>query len=407
MEQFWDNLVAGRESISFFDDATLDAGVSAALRADPSYVRARGVIDGIEMFDAAFFGINPKEAELMDPQQRVFLELCWECLERAGHAPDQCTEPVGVYAGMYNATYFQRHVNTHPDLIEAVGEFQVMLANEKDYITTRVANKLNLTGPAVAVHTACSTSLVAIAQAFYALRNGQCHMALAGGASVTCPPRSGYLYNEGSMLSPDGHTRSFSAQAQGTVFSDGAAVVLLKRLADAHADGDTIYAVLRGVAVNNDGGAKASFTAPSVKGQAAVVSAALVSAGVDARSISYVEAHGTATPMGDPVEIEGLRQAYAQHTSDLGFSAIGSLKSNVGHMVTAAGAGGLIKTVLALENETLPASLHYAAPNPAIDFSATPGFKVRHERGPRGRARRATASRRRERLRCSVAPMRM
>ncbi|MDM0038345.1 amino acid adenylation domain-containing protein [Variovorax sp. J22G21] len=385
VEQFWDNLVAGRESISFFDDATLDAGVSAALRADPAYVRARGVIDGIEQFDAAFFGINPKEAELMDPQQRIFLELCWECLERAGHAPDQCAEPVGVYGGMYNATYFQRHVSTRPDLVEAVGEFQVMLANEKDYITTRVANRLNLTGPAVAVHTACSTSLVAIAQAFFALRTGQCHMALAGGASVTCPPRSGYIYQEGSMLSPDGHTRSFSAQAKGTVFSDGAAVVLLKRLSDALADGDTVHAVLRGAAINNDGGAKASFTAPSVKGQAAVVSAALASAGVDARSISYVEAHGTATPMGDPVEVEGLRQAYARHTADRGFCAIGSLKSNVGHMVTAAGAGGLIKTVLALQAETLPASLHYDAPNPAIDFGATP-FRVQHQLGAWPRA---------------------
>ncbi|MGJ7519873.1 amino acid adenylation domain-containing protein [Variovorax sp. LT1P1] len=378
IEQFWDNLVAGRDSISIFTDATLDASVSAALRSDPAYVRARGVIDDVELFDAAFFGINPKEAALMDPQQRIFLELCWECMERAGHAPDQCTEPVGIYAGMYNATYFQRHVSSRPDLIEAVGEFQVMLANEKDYITTRVANKLNLTGPAVSVHTACSTSLVAIAQAFHALRGGQCHMALAGGASVTCPPRSGYLYEEGSMLSPDGKTRSFSAQAQGTVFSDGAAVVLLKRLSDAVADGDTVYAVLRGAAINNDGGAKASFTAPSIKGQAAVVSAALASADVDARSISYVEAHGTATPMGDPVEIEGLRQAYARHTSDLGFCAIGSLKSNVGHMVTAAGAGGLIKTVLALHHETLPPSLHFDAPNPSIDFGATP-FHVQHK----------------------------
>ncbi len=378
LEQFWDNLVEGRDSISVFTDATLDASVSAALRSDPAYVRARGILEDVEMFDAAFFGINPKEAELMDPQHRIFLELCWECMERAGHAPDQCTEPVGVYAGMYNATYFQRHVRSRPDLIEAVGEFQVMLANEKDYIATRVANKLNLTGPAVAVHTACSTSLVAIAQAFYALRNRQCDMALAGGASVTCPPRSGYLYEEGSMLSPDGRTRSFSAQAQGTVFSDGAAVVLLKRLSDAVADGDTVYAVLRGAAINNDGGAKASFTAPSIKGQAAVVSAALASAGVDARSISYVEAHGTATPMGDPVEIEGLRQAYARHTSELGFCAIGSLKSNVGHMVTAAGAGGLIKTVLALHHETLPPSLHFDAPNPSIDFGATP-FRVQHQ----------------------------
>ncbi|OUL99876.1 type I polyketide synthase [Variovorax sp. JS1663] len=372
VEQFWDNLMAGRESISFFDDATLDAGVSAALRADPLYVRARGVIDGIENFDAAFFGINPKEAELMDPQQRVFLEICWEALERGGYVPDQAPGPVGVWGGMYNATYFQRHVSTHPDRVEMVGEFQVMLANEKDYITTRVANKLSLTGPAISVHTACSTSLVAVAQAFHALRTGQCRMALAGGASVTCPPRSGYLYNEGSMLSPDGHTRSFDAKAKGTVFSDGAAVVLLKRLSDAIEDGDTIYAVLRGAAVNNDGGAKASFTAPSVDGQAAVIEAALAQAGVTPRSISYVETHGTATPMGDPIEVEGLARAYAAHTADKGFCTIGSLKSNVGHMVTAAGAAGLIKTALALHSEAIPASLHYEAPNPAIDFGATP-----------------------------------
>ncbi|KQX21963.1 type I polyketide synthase [Variovorax sp. Root434] len=372
VEQFWDNLVAGRDTISFFDDATLDAGVSEALRSDPSYVRARGVIDGIEDFDAAFFGISPKEAQLMDPQQRVFLEICWECLERAGYVPDAAPGPVGVYAGMYNATYFQRHVSTRPDLVEPVGEFQVMLANEKDYITTRVANRLNLTGPAVSVHTACSTSLVAVAHAFHALRTGQCYMALAGGASVTCPPRSGYLYNEGSMLSPDGRTRSFDAQARGTVFSDGAAVVLLKRLADAQADGDTIYAVLRSACVNNDGGSKASFTAPSVDGQAAVIRAALAAADVDARSISYVEAHGTATPMGDPIEVEALACAYAEHTDAFGYCTLGSLKSNVGHMVTAAGAAGLIKTALALHHEQIPPTVHFSAPNPAIDFARTP-----------------------------------
>ena len=372
IEEFWANLVAGRDSISFFSETELDAGVSAALRADPAYVRARGVIDGIEDFDAAFFGINPKEADLMDPQQRVFLEICWECLERAGYVPDQCALPVGVYGGMYNASYLQRHVATRPDLIEAVGEFQVMLANEKDYITTRVAHRLNLRGPAISIHTACSTSLVAVAQAFHALRTGQCDMALAGGASVTCPPRSGYLYQEGSMLSPDGHTRSFDARAQGTVFSDGAAVVLLKRLSDAMADGDTVYAVLHGVAVNNDGGAKASFTAPGVDGQAAVIGAALACAGVDARQISYVEAHGTATPMGDPIEVEALTRAYARHTPDLDFCAIGSVKSNIGHTVTAAGAAGLIKTALALHTQQLPASLHYAAPNASIDFAATP-----------------------------------
>ncbi|MGJ7552415.1 amino acid adenylation domain-containing protein [Variovorax sp. RB3P1] len=385
VEQFWANLVAGRDTISFFDDATLDAGISQALRSDPSYVRARGVIDGIEDFDAAFFGIGPKEAQLMDPQQRVFLEICWECIERAGYVPDAAPGPVGVYAGMYNATYFQRHVSTRPDLVEPVGEFQVMLANEKDYITTRVANRLNLTGPAVSVHTACSTSLVAVAQAFHALRTGQCYMALAGGASVTCPPRSGYLYNEGSMLSPDGHTRSFDAQAQGTVFSDGAAVVLLKRLADAQADGDTIYAVLRSAAVNNDGGAKASFTAPSVDGQAAVIRAALAAADIDARSISYVEAHGTATPMGDPIEVEALAVAYAEHTDALDFCTLGSLKSNVGHMVTAAGAAGLIKTALALHHEVLPPTAHFTAPNPVIDFARTP-FRVSNQLQPWPRA---------------------
>ncbi|HEX3139348.1 MAG TPA: amino acid adenylation domain-containing protein, partial [Rhizobacter sp.] len=304
VEQFWDNLCAGRDSITFFKDGELDPAIPAALSGDPCYVKARGVIDDVEMFDASFFGISPREAELMDPQQRIFMELCWECLERAGHAPDAAEGPVGVFAGMYNATYFQRHVMYRPDLIEKLGEFQVMLANEKDYIATRVANRLNLTGPAVSVHTACSTSLVAIAQAFASLRAGQCDMALAGGSSVTCPPRSGYLYQDGAMLSPDGHTRSFDAQAQGTVFSDGATVVLLKRLSDALADGNTIHAVIRGAAVNNDGRDKASFTAPSVDGQAAVVTAAHESAGIDPRSVSYVEAHGTATPLGDPVELE-------------------------------------------------------------------------------------------------------
>jgi amino acid adenylation domain-containing protein len=394
VEQFWDNLVAGRDTVSFFDDATLDAGVGQALRNDPAYVRARGVIEGIEDFDAAFFGIAPKEAALMDPQHRVFLEICWECLERAGYVPDEAPGPVGVYAGTYNATYFQRHVASRPDLVEAVGEFQVMLGNEKDFITTRVANRLNLRGPAVSVNTACSTSLVAVAQAFHALRTGQCYMALAGGVSVTCPPRSGYLYNEGSMLSPDGHTRSFDAQARGTVFSDGAAVVLLKRLSDAQADGDTIYAVLRSACVNNDGGAKASFSAPSVDGQAAVIRAALAAADVDARSISYVEAHGTATPMGDPVEVEALAVAYAEHTDARGYCTLGSLKSNVGHMVTAAGAAGLIKTALALHHELIPPTAHFKAPNPAIDFARTP-FHVSSQLQPwprTGQPRRAGVS---------------
>jgi amino acid adenylation domain-containing protein len=372
VEAFWDNLCAGRESITFFGPGELDPGVPSQQRDDPAYVAARGIIDGVEDFDAAFFGMSPREAELTDPQQRIFLELCWECLERGGYVPDTHDVPVGVFGGMHNATYFQRHISTRPDLVDKLGAFQVMLGNEKDYLTTRVAHKLNLTGPAISMNTACSTSLVAICQAFDSLRAGQCDMALAGGSSVTCPPRSGYVSQEGSMLSPDGHTRSFDAGAQGTVFSDGAAVVLLKRLSDALRDGDPVYAVIRGAAVNNDGGIKASFTAPSSAGQAAVIRMALERAGVDARSVSYVETHGTATPLGDPIEIEGLTQVFRQSTDERGFCAIGSVKSNVGHLVMAAGATGVIKTALALAEHQLPPSLHFISSNPKLDLVNSP-----------------------------------
>src|SRR5690606_28957712 len=314
VEALRDNLCAGRDRVARLSAEQLDPGIPESMRSNPGYVPARGVFDDVDRFDAAFFGISPKEAELMDPQQRVFLELCWECIERAGHVPDATTVPVGVFAGMYNASYYQRHVLSRPDLVEKLGAFQVMLGNEKDYIATRVAHKLNLTGPAVSVHTACSTSLVAIAQAIDSLRAGRCGMALAGGVAVTCPVNSGYLYQEGGMLSADGSTRSFDADATGTVFSDGAAVVLLKRLSDAVADGNPVYAVVRGAAVNNDGGGKASFTAPSSEGQAAVIAMAHADAGVEPRSIGYVETHGTATPMGDPIEIEGLTRAFRQGT---------------------------------------------------------------------------------------------
>ena len=355
VEAFWQNLCEGRDSITRFKPEELDPWVSAADRADPDYVAARGIIDGLDQFDAAFFGIGPREAELMDPQQRIFLELCWECLERGGYVPDATPSPVGVFAGMNNATYFQHHVSQRPDLIAKLGAFQVMVDNEKDYIATRVAHKLNLTGPAISTHTACSTSLVAICQAVDSLRTGQCDMALAGAASATCPPRSGYRYIEGAMLSPDGHTRTFDKDARGTVFSDGAAVVLLKRLSDALADGDQVFAVIRGAAINNDGGNKASFTAPSSEGQAAVIAMAQADAGVEPRSIGYVEAHGTATPLGDPIEIEGLTKAFRLGTQDTGFCRVGSVKSNVGHLVIAAGAAGVIKTAYALQEECIPA----------------------------------------------------
>jgi amino acid adenylation domain-containing protein len=372
VEAFWDNLCAGRESIRYFAPEELDPAVSLAEREDPDYVAARGIIDGSDLFDAGFFGMSPREAELTDPQQRLFLELCWECMERAGYVPDAHEAPVGVFGGMHNATYYQKHISGRPDLIEKLGAFQVMLGNEKDYLATRVAHKLNLTGPAISLNTACSTSLVAIAQAFDALRAGRCDMALAGGSSIACPPNSGYVAQEGSMLSPDGHTRTFDINAQGTVFSDGAAVVLLKRLSDALRDGDPIYAVIRGAAVNNDGGVKASFTAPNAAGQAAVITMALDNAGVSPRDISYIEAHGTATPLGDPIELEGLTQAFRQGTEDKGFCALGSLKSNVGHLVMAAGAASVIKTALALCERRLPPSLHYTAANPRLNLADSP-----------------------------------
>ena len=372
VEEFWDNLCAGKDGITHFAEGELDPSLAQSLVSDPDYVRARGLVDGVELFDPAFFGLSPREAELMDPQQRLFMELCWECLERGGHAPDAGAMPIGVFGGMYNATYYRNHVQPRPDLVDKLGEFNVMLANEKDYIATRTAFRLNLTGPAVSVHTACSTSLVAISQAFWSLRNGDCRMALAGGVAITCPPRSGYLYQSGTMLSPDGRTRTFDARSEGTVFSDGAAVVLLKRLSDALADGDEVIALIRGVGVNNDGRDKASFTAPSVDGQLAVIARAQQVAGVDPRSISYVEAHGTATPMGDPVEVEALTQAFRRSTADIGFCRVGSLKSNVGHMVMAAGAASVIKTALSLANEQLPPTIHYTRPNPAIAFATSP-----------------------------------
>ncbi|WP_240732631.1 MULTISPECIES: polyketide synthase [Dyella] len=379
VDTFWRHLCDGRETITFFGKDGLDHAVAASERDDPDYVCARGVIDGVEDFDAGFFSMSAREADLTDPQQRVFMELCWECMERGGYVPDAQAKPVGVFGGMHNATYFQRHLSRHPELVEKFGAFQVMLANEKDYLATRVAHKLNLTGPAVSLNTACSTSLVAISQAVLALRAGQCDMALAGGSSVTCPPRSGYLSQEGSMLSPDGHTRTFDADARGTVFSDGAGVVLLKRLSDALRDDDMIIAVIRGVAVNNDGAVKSSFTAPSSTGQAAVIAMALDNAGVNARDIDYIEAHGTATPLGDPIEMEGLTRAFRRHTEDRGFCAIGSVKSNIGHTVMAAGVAGVIKTALAMRDHVLPPTLHLKVTNPKIDFANSP-FVVNDQR---------------------------
>lgn len=371
-EELWRVLVEGRETITFFRDDEVDPQVPAALRNDPRYVRARGVLSAVDAFDAGFFSYSPKEAALTDPQQRLLLELAWEALEQSGHVPDAFDGPIGVFAGKYNDTYYSENVVTRPDLVEEVGAFQAMLAREKDYVATRIAHKLDLRGPALSVHTACSTSLVTIAQAVRSLRAGESDLALAGGASITVPVRSGHLYQEGAMLSDDGHTRTFDARARGTVFSDGAGMVVLRRLDDALRDGDTIHAVIRGVAVNNDGANRASFTAPSVEGQAAVVALAHADAGVDARSIGFVEAHGTATPLGDPIEVAALTRVFRATTADKAFCTIGSIKSNFGHAVIAAGVAGVIKTALALEREVIPGTVGFESPNPKLELEETP-----------------------------------
>jgi len=373
LDAFWTLLKEGRETISFFTADELDIGIPDELRNNPDYIKARGIIEQAEEFDAAFFGINPRLAELMDPQQRIFLEIAWEALENGGCVPSRYKGTIGVFAGTGNNTYYLNNVQGHRDLIEQAGSFLVMTANEKDYIATRTAYELNLKGPAVSVHSACSTSLLAIAEAVESLRRGQCDMALAGGVSVTVPIRSGHIFQEGAMYSRDGHNRSFDAEAAGTVFSDGAGVVLLKNLDQAIADGDTIFSIIRGVGLNNDGRGKGSFTAPSAEGQAGAITMAIKDAGVHPAQISYIEAHGTATPLGDPIEIDGLNMAFGPQEKKQ-YCALGSVKSNIGHCTAAAGVAGFIKTTLSLYHKKLPASVNFKKPNPHIHFDQTPFY---------------------------------
>jgi acyl transferase domain-containing protein len=373
IDEFWDMLTKGREGTSFFSDAELDPSIPSALKNDPAYVKARGVIEKADEFDAAFFGFNPRSAELMDPQQRIFLEIAWEALESTGYLPQKYKGLVGVFAGMGYNTYYTNNVLNHTDMVDKYGHFNVRTLNEKDYIATRTAYQLNLTGPAVAVHSACSTSSLAIAQAVSSIRDGQCDIALAGAAAITSPIKSGHLYEEGSIMSKDGHCRPFDAEANGTVFSDGAGVVLLKSLEDAERDGDTIYAVIKGVGINNDGADKGSFGAPSAQGQAGAIAMAINDAGIDPATISYIEAHGTATPLGDPIEIEGLSLAFGVQEQKQ-FCAIGSVKSNFGHLTAASGVAGLIKTALALHHRQIPPSLFYNHTNPNINLADSPFF---------------------------------
>jgi len=373
IDELWDILKNGKETITFFKDEELDISVSNELKNDPLYVKARGIIKHAALFDPAFFGISTKLAEAMDPQQRIFLEISRDVLEKTGHLPDIYDGLIGVFAGSGNNSYYHNNVTGNTDLINQLGSFQVMTVNEKDYISSRTAYQLDLKGPAVSVFSACSTSLLAVSQAVESLRRNQCDVAIAGGASISSPINNGHIYQEGAMLSKDGHCRSFDEKATGTVFSDGAGVVLLKTLTAAKEDGDTIYGLITGVGVNNDGSNKGSFTAPSTEGQAAAISMAINDANISPATITYIETHGTATPLGDPIEIEGLKQAFGEQEKE-SYCAIGSIKSNMGHMTAAAGVAGLIKTTLALYYKEIPGSINFDKPNPNIAFQGSPFF---------------------------------
>jgi len=373
-EHYWENLREGRETISHFSDEELRAaGVSAELLAEPNYIKARGILEEIEMFDAPFFGFTPKEAEIMDPQHRLFLECAWEALEAAGYDPERYLGRIGVYAGQSMSSYMLRLL-MDPELMSSVGQFPIMIGNREDYLATRISYKLNLRGPGVVVQTACSTSLVAVVMACQSLLQGQADIALAGGVSVSVPQKGGHIYQPDGIYSPDGHCRAFDDRAQGSVKGDGLGVVVLKRLSDALSDGDVIRAVIRGAAINNDGSLKIGYTAPSVDGQSQVIAMAHSQAKVNPETISYVEAHGTGTALGDPIEIAALTQAFRVQTEKNAFCAIGSVKTNLGHLDTAAGVAGLIKTVLALEHKQLPPSLHFERPNSQIDFANSPFY---------------------------------
>src|SRR6266404_449639 len=312
VEEYWKNLCQGVEGISFFSDEELDRIPGAKNKS--RYVKARGMLEGAEVFDIAFFGVNPREAEIMDPQHRLFLECAWEALESSGYCPEKFKGAIGVFGGMSMNTYLANNLRGHEELMAQVGEYQAMLGNDKDFLTTRVSYKLNLKGPSLNIQTACSTSLVAVCVACQNLLNYECDMAMAGAVSVTFPQKKGYVYQEGGIASPDGHCRAFDARAAGTVAGEGVGIVVLKRLEEALEDGDVIYAVIKGFAVNNDGSLKVGYTAPSVEGQAEAIATAQAMAGFTPDTISYIEAHGTGTPLGDPIEIEGLTRAFRNGT---------------------------------------------------------------------------------------------
>jgi phthiocerol/phenolphthiocerol synthesis type-I polyketide synthase E len=395
LDEFWRNLCDGVESISTFTDEQLASfGISPSTYKNPDFVKAAPVLDGIDEFDAEFFGYSPREARLMDPQHRLFLECAWAALESAGYPPGHCPALTGVYAGSSLSSYLL--YNILPSLRDPHAEdtFQAMIGNDKDFLCTRVSYKLNLQGPSITVQTGCSTSLVAIHLACQGLLGYQCDLALAGGVSVQVPARTGYLYQSGGLSSPDGHCRAFDAKAEGTLFGSGVGTVVLKRLSDALADRDCIHAVIKGSAINNDGNLKVGYTAPSVAGQISVIRSAHAMAATGPETIGYVECHGTGTALGDPIEIQALKDAFIGCAPDNGICAVGSVKTNIGHLDAAAGVAGFLKAVLALKHKALPPSLHFESPNPRIEFENGP-FRVNSRLSPwetAGAPRRAGVS---------------
>ncbi|MDZ8136604.1 MAG: beta-ketoacyl synthase N-terminal-like domain-containing protein [Nostoc sp. DedQUE04] len=375
LDEFWQNLQNGVESISVFSDIELEsAGVDKSTLNNPNYVKANAELEDVELFDASFFNYSPRAAELIDPQQRLFLEVAWEALESAGYNSETYEGRISVYGGASVSSYFLFNIFSNPELIKLVGFDEIRHSNRPDNLATRVAYKLNLNGSAITVQTGCSTSLVAVHLACQSLLDRECDLALAGGVCISGSEKAGYFYQEGGILSPDGHCRAFDAKAKGTVSGEGVGIVVLKRLEDAIADGDFIHAIIKASAINNDGSKKVGYTAPSVDGQAQVIAEALAVARVKSDMISYVEAHGTGTALGDPIEIAALTKSFRATTDKKGFCAIGSVKTNIGHLDTAAGIAGLIKTVLALKHQQIPPSLHFQQPNPQIDFINSPFY---------------------------------